>query len=554
MTGKKLSDIQTPSLEAEYRKALKLNYTKHPLRSLGFNTDDGPLYLSEEERESHVHIIGSPGEGKSKFLEMMMCEDINRLQSGKSKSGLCFIDSSDNGKTLYKVLKHCAKIGFDKVFLIEPGDIGDKDYGYVPLLNPLDYHAPSEAMGSLIMDTLRVLWSTEDFSKESIINKYAKRVVEAVHSAEATLPDIETFTIPEFARQRNQYIYNDRISIATKLVLQRAMTHSKENSDFQTTARRFEPFFDNSLIKLMLGSKKSADFNELITGGWVILCNLYPEGLYDEPHQRLLGTLVLNRIMRSMSRVIGKVPSYNVPYYIYIDEFGKYATKKIADLLYYSRKSNLRLNLAHQEFSQIENPQVLAAVKSAAKIKVLFYTASPKDRKEALSLMFAGPIQKDTVDYVLSQTEKQHAFIKINKQSPRKIRVIDWPDPKVSEEEVAAFKRRIYQTNPQLYTHKAIVREEIKNRSAITEDSKFTGSANLGKSSRHNSKTPKRGARDDRGAAIKSEPLLKGEDKAGTDIGPQQAKAGGTPSVSWNLHPDDAVPKTTRKARTRKAD
>jgi len=143
-------------------------------------------------------------------------------------------------------------------------------------------------------------------------------------------------------------------------------------------------------MKLMLGSRVGIDFYKLITDGWVILGNLFPVGVFEERHQRLLGTIIINEILRAISRIKDKHPTYNIPYYLYVDECGHYATKKIADILYYSRQSGVRLTLAHQEFHQIKNEDVMAAMKSSAKTQVLFYTQSADDRLTMVKMMYGG--------------------------------------------------------------------------------------------------------------------------------------------------------------------
>lgn len=49
--------------------------SNYPLRELGYG--EGTVLLSEEDRESHIHVLGSPGEGKSKFLELLLRQDID---------------------------------------------------------------------------------------------------------------------------------------------------------------------------------------------------------------------------------------------------------------------------------------------------------------------------------------------------------------------------------------------------------------------------------------------------------------------------------------------
>lgn len=54
--------------------------------ALGSNNDGTITYIDPKTRSTHVHIIGSTGEGKSKFMEHMIRKDI--LEG----NGLCLLD------------------------------------------------------------------------------------------------------------------------------------------------------------------------------------------------------------------------------------------------------------------------------------------------------------------------------------------------------------------------------------------------------------------------------------------------------------------------------
>jgi hypothetical protein len=468
--GQSLKDFtRLPSAQETIRNLEQQILSQYPLRLLGVNETDGEVYMAEEDREAHVHILGSPGEGKSKFLEYNICQDILNLIRGKSKAGACFIDSTGNGETMKKVLKYCAEWGFEKVCVIDPHHIFHEDYGYVTCINPIDYDAPSEAIEAHVMDTMRVLWQTEDFSRESIISKYAPRIIKAVHSAGMTLVDTECFTIPEYGSQRDSIIGNKELDTTTKLILRRVFRksstgniNSPEWSDFQATARRFDPFY-HSVMKHMLGSKTGLDFPELISKGWVILVNLYPGGVFEEKHQRLLGTLILNEIIRAFERM----PSFKIPYYVYIDEFGHYATRKISNMLDYRRHFGIRMMLAHQGFDQIDDRQVVSAVRRSAKTKVLFYAASKGDRDLMIRDMnYGGELPLEQVSYALGQTKKKEAVVRINKQPPQLIRLVEWPDSKTPDGVLKDFIKKLYTSNPKHYRPRAEVWEEIKTRFA----------------------------------------------------------------------------------------
>src|SRR5215813_13576929 len=67
---------------------------------LGYNANSRRIRLDPADRKTHLHIIGSSGSGKSKFLEWMIRGDLRNHQ------GFCLIDPHG---TLYEaVVDYCA--------------------------------------------------------------------------------------------------------------------------------------------------------------------------------------------------------------------------------------------------------------------------------------------------------------------------------------------------------------------------------------------------------------------------------------------------------------
>jgi hypothetical protein len=201
----------------------------------------------------------------------------------------------------------------------------------------------------------------------------------------------------------------------------------------------------------------------LIKEGWIILCNLHPGGLFDTPQQRLLGTILINEILRAKSRMIG----HNIPFHIYIDEFGHYATKKIEQILMYERHLHVYLTLSHQGFFQIDDRRIKSAVKAGCKCKFLFFTADDKDLYEMIAMMYGGELKDRDVKAVLDKLNRQQAAIKIGKQPTHIADLRDWPDVNIPQKQVDEFILKLYKNNPQLYRPTAEVWGEITTRFAI---------------------------------------------------------------------------------------
>lgn len=421
-------------------KTLVLNQiaSRFPLREIGWS-QEGPVYLSEEERESHIHILGAPGEGKSKFLELLIRQDIQRGYP------CCLLDPSENGDTANKILKYCASIGFEKVCYINPVDFFE--FKRIPIINPIKHDAPPNISVGNLMDSLKILWASGDFAETPRLQKYIPAVLQALHSSRSTLPDTKYFLSRyAFTRQREHILDALPPDDLNRQHLQHVFVGNPQIFEqFQSTVNRLNVFSD-SVIRLMLGSKREPlSFNRFITEGWCILVNLDPQQVWgtEQIQQRLIGTLIISEIVHAISRLLQH--GWKGIYYLYIDEVGDYATPKLAYILDKKRKTGLRLTLAHQRFDQITDRNVLSAVENSAKSKVLFYTPGKKDREQMMRDMgYGGDLPDRQVSYILGQVRKQHAAMRFGKQSPRIVRINDIPDVRISKDVLDAYKRKIY--------------------------------------------------------------------------------------------------------------
>lgn len=415
---------ERPTAQQVVQKRLKQLKSKYPLRSLGIS-QNGAIYLSEEERESHLHILGTTGEGKSRFIEHLIRGDIDQ---GK---GVCLLDPTDRAETAYNILRYCAKIGFKKVCLIDPHTL--HTHGKITALQPFHRQKSyKQATVSNLMDTVRILFQTKDAAETPRIQRYLPALLNVLWNAKMTLHEAIYFTEYKLSRPRRQDIIGashpmDRHKLAIEEVFE---TYPRFNLEFSSTVRRLEPFFDSTL-DLMYGADTGVDFAKMITEGWVVLVNLH-SGLGFEPiHTRLLGTTVINEIIFALDRLRSR--GWKGIYYLYVDEAGRYANRNLADLLAYKRKSGLRVTVAHQYFKQFDDTYVLDAVKNLAKIKVMFNTPNHADRLEMVkALGYGGAIPHEMANYANKNIPKQYAVIALSKQDPERVKIPDVPDTVLS--------------------------------------------------------------------------------------------------------------------------
>jgi energy-coupling factor transporter ATP-binding protein EcfA2 len=400
--------------------------SKYPALLLGRNLERS-LYLNLEEWE-HTLIFGSTGYGKSRFDVHLITELIRRGE------GLILMDASEHGDTMYKVARVCAKLRHRKVLIIDP--FSRYSHKVICPINPLSGY--KDAAVSKALDTFQILYDQKDWSDTPIIRRYLKAILAVLWNAGLTMVESVYFTEVEYKEQRQQILEKTDRADRQRMMIEMAFKHQKLFAEYQSTVRRLEEFFHPSLM-LMFGWRKGIDFARLIADKWVILVNLYPGGGLDLMHTRLIGTAIINEVLSSLDRLTdphrkdGRI--WRGRCYLFIDEVGRYATRKLADMLAHKRKAGLRLILAHQYFGQIEDPYVLKAIFNLCKIRIGFNVPDPDDRLRAVKLLgYGGELRDRDIAYTFGHLKQQHAIIKLPKGDPVEVRtpdVYDIPDSEI---------------------------------------------------------------------------------------------------------------------------
>lgn len=317
--------LRTPNLEGFIALNQKQSLSNFPeqLIHLGHSAKE-EIYLTQEDRVAHLHILGSPDQGKSKFLELLIRADIN------NGHGVCLLDPGDNGDTAKKILKYCASIGFEKVCYINPIDFFE--FKRVPTFNPIKYEAPPAVSAGNLLDTIQVLWNTSDFSDTPDVLKFTTALLYTLHRAQGTLPDSKYLLNLEYPEQRNKLL---------KAAIPEHATQLRSNK-LSSTLNRFNVYKDEHLSVMLGSTLPGIPFMKMITEGWVILVNLDPQSVWgvSQQEQRALGTLLINEITYAIHRL--RENEWKGVYYLYIDEVGDYATQKLAFILDKKRKTGAK--------------------------------------------------------------------------------------------------------------------------------------------------------------------------------------------------------------------
>jgi len=113
-------------------------------------------------------------------------------------------------------------------------------------------------------------------------------------------------------------------------------------------------FISNDMMRPIIAQQKSTlNFREIMDQGKILIFNL-SKGKIGEINARLLGMVVVGKIlMASLSRV-DMPEEQRKDFHLYLDEFQNVTTNSIAQILSEARKYRLCLIIAHQFIAQLK--------------------------------------------------------------------------------------------------------------------------------------------------------------------------------------------------------
>lgn len=430
----------TPSFEDIIDEQWIGLHSEYPLRVLGFH-ENGALRITEEQRP-HIHIIGTTQEGKSKFIERLIRGDIKR------GIGLCLLDPTTGGKTVYDVLRYCAYKKIEKVCLIDP--YHRYEFETITGLSPFLYTSEGKKSDFLketsikdFQDTTHTLFNVKDEATQMRIERYLPAVLSVLYDNKRPLRDVEYFTNRIYKNQREKLLENADIDV--RLDLEEAFTDRQAYYNFQSTVNRMVRFFKGT-IGLMFTPLETVNFMKLVSENWIILVNLDSGLGFDNLDSRLLGTYVINQITTCIER-LNKKGRYK-PFYLYIDEAAEYANRKLAQTLSMKQKTLLKVTLGHQYTAQFEDKYVLNSVLANCKITAMFNVRMTEDRDLISKQFYGGDIDPYDASYANANLPVQYAVMKSLKGKPVRVKIPNVQAPPVSRKELKEYIRKLYSSQP----------------------------------------------------------------------------------------------------------
>ncbi len=303
--------------------------------------------LCRRERSRHTYCIGATGTGKSTLLYNMVMQDIRRGE------GVCLIDP--HGDLQKKVRESIPANRADDVILLDPCD-RERAVG----INLLDCNGPYRDMqvNFVINQVLAIIGILYDMKTVGgpMFEQYFRGALQLIMAdPESTGTLVDMSAVFEHKQYRDAMITKCGPSLLADFwkMAERTGGEAQLANMAPYIVSKLNLFVHNALIRPIIGQTKSTiDFRAIMDDRRILLVNL-SRGALGELDMRLLGMVVLTKLMCAAMSRLNVAASRRKPFMLYCDEFQNFTTGATASLLSESRKFGLCLTLANQNLAQL---------------------------------------------------------------------------------------------------------------------------------------------------------------------------------------------------------
>lgn len=304
--------------------------------------------IKQDDRLSHLYVIGKTGTGKTTLIETLATED---MRAGR---GVCVIDPHGDLAERLVARVPRARTG-DLVYLNAPDPA--QPYGYNPLRRVRPDRVPLAVSG--LMEAFKKLWKEAwGVRMEHVLRNALYALIEA---GNATLPDIlRLMSERGYRREVASRLKNEQVRRFWTEEFKGYHPRYRQEAiaPIQNKAGAF--LADPRLHRMFTAPPEDLHFRRIMDEGKILIVNL-AKGRLGDDSATLLGALLVTTLgLAGLSRA-DTPESKRRPFHIFVDEFQSFTTLSVANMVSELRKFGVGLTLVHQHLHQLE-PEVQHAV------------------------------------------------------------------------------------------------------------------------------------------------------------------------------------------------
>jgi hypothetical protein len=327
--------------------------------ALGTGTSQGQYYevrIPDQDRETHLNIVGKSGVGKSTQLYHLIAQDIRR------GAGVTVIDP--HGTLVKDILQTAIPAEREQDVVVI--DLANTDYP--PPLNPLRGGLGNVRIGHILNVIQRLFPDTNQYAR---LSRYLRAALVGIGTdPQATIRDLgRVFTDDNYRGTLLPNIDNDDV---LRTLEEYDELHGEQRQIREPILSRISPFIGNNMLVPSLCHPESLDFRSLIQQRKIILISLkMSDEEVSEQDRNLVGALLISRLQMS------GMQDTSTPHYIYVDEVQQFVTTSLDEMFSEARKFGLSLTVAHQFLGQLPVKTLEAILGNVG--ATMMFQCSPSD-------------------------------------------------------------------------------------------------------------------------------------------------------------------------------
>ncbi len=384
---------------------------------LGVKEGGGDHFIPRSALDTHAHFIGPTKSGKTRALQLVAQQLIDA-----GDCSVVVIDPHDGRAPtggLYHALKsHCYRNDHaDRLVTIDPLDY--REHRFVAGFNPLARGADPSVQAGLGVELLRSVLSGGDpaqsFASAPMLSRWAFNTFLGLIENDLPMADVGhvlRLDDPSYRRGFAELLASDYPDVASDWRWLASFGDSDRarqviDDKLGSTTNRLRAYTETRALRYMLSTRRrTVDLTSVMDRGQIVLANLNPRGLMLELDQRMLGTQLVHAVCRA---AMDRNDPDGRPCYLVVDEFQKFLTPEVLEILDGTRKFGLHLILAHQYLAQLQNAaaqdwRYYHSVLTNARLRVVFGGAGVSDAEALASHMYGAHLDPMRVKQEIYRT------------------------------------------------------------------------------------------------------------------------------------------------------
>lgn len=320
------------------------------------------VFQLNEDRFRHTFVLGRTGSGKSNHVQQMEREDI---QNGAG----CFILAAHEDDALY-ALASVPEYRLDDVVLIDAANPE-----FLPRMNPLDAGRSCPTTMNHAMESVLELLRLDNFNQfagprfESMVRNGLKLIMASHNVEDRCIANLSrVYSDPEYVKHLLRYCTDERVYSHWAKVVPAEMSSNDSGELIHWFVSKLSRFETDTTLAHFFGPGQSTIYvNDIVDTGKILVAYV-PEDRIGSIAARVITKFLMmqlrDAIMNRSARVDGwRGLNYNMlecgqgrtnlePFFVYVDEFSKFASKDFESLLAEARKQRTGFVLSTQTLSQ----------------------------------------------------------------------------------------------------------------------------------------------------------------------------------------------------------